>query len=338
MAYARTLPLDRRRAGHDDDGMQRSALSSLHPPIEPYSCGHLDVPDGHRLYLEECGAPDGLPVVILHGGPGGGINPTMRRFHDPRRHRIVLFDQRGCGRSTPKGSLDANTTWDLVADMELIRTQLGIERWQIFGGSWGSTLALAYAEQHPSRVTGLVLRGVFLLRRAELDWFYQTGARWLFPEAYKALVDGIPPAERGDLIRAFHARVTGPDPVIALAAARAWTEWESTTLSLVPDRSRRAMFPDADEALAFARIETHYFINGGFFRSDTELLDNIWRIRHLPCAIIQGRYDVVTPMQSALDLASEWPRATLEIIEDAGHAMTEPGIAAALVRAGRLIG
>ena len=308
---------------------------SLYPAIEPYQSGMLDVTDGHRLYFESCGNPNGQPVVILHGGPGGGSNPTMRRFHDPNRYRIVLFDQRGCGRSTPGTSIDANTTWDLVADIERLRQHLGITSWQLFGGSWGSTLALAYAQACPERVTGLILRGIFLLRKCELDWFYQTGARWFFPEAYAALSGGVPEAERGNLIEAYYRRVTNPDLGIALPAARAWTLWESTTLSLVPDPDRLMLFPDPMEALAFARLETHYFVNRGFFTRDGELLDNIGRIRHLPGIIVQGRYDMVTPPRSAFDLAAAWPAAVLHMVPDAGHAMTEPGIALALVNATR---
>lgn len=318
--------------------MARTHSALLHPPLEPYDTGYLDVTDGHRLYYEQSGSPGGRPVVVLHGGPGGGSNPTMRRFHDPGSHRIVLFDQRGCGRSTPRASIEANTTWHLVADMERLRVHLGIERWQLFGGSWGSTLALAYALTCPDRVTGMVLRGIFLLRRAELDWFYQSGARWLFPDAYARLADALPEAERGDVLAAYHRRVTSPDLAVALAAARAWTTWESTTLALVTDADRQLMFPDEGEALAFARIECHYFVNGGFFARDGWLLEEAPRLAHIPAILVQGRYDVVTPPQSAFDLAARLPRARLQLVADAGHAMTEPGIVAALVAATRSLG
>lgn len=310
----------------------------LYPPLEPYAAGILDVSDGHRLYFEQCGNPGGKPVVVLHGGPGGGINPTMRRFHDPNRHRIVLFDQRGCGRSTPRASVTANTTWHLVDDIERLRRHLGIASWQLFGGSWGSTLALAYAQTHPERVSALVLRGVFLLRASELEWFYGNGARWLFPEAFKALCEPIPEAERHDLIAAYHRRVTSPDLDIAMPAARSWTQWESTTLSLLADPDRASVYPDPLEALAFARLECHYFVNRGFFECDGQLLENVGRVSHLPCIIVQGRYDVVTPPRSAIELAEAWPGASLTIVPDAGHAMTEPGIALALVNATRALG
>jgi proline iminopeptidase len=307
----------------------------LYPPIEPYRRDRLTVPGGHELYFEECGNAAGKPVLIVHGGPGGGSNPTMRRYHDPSRYRIVLLDQRGCGRSTPHASLVENTTWHLVDDMEALRIHLGIERWQLVGGSWGSTLALAYAQRHPLRVSELLLRGVFLLRRAELDWFYREGASWLYPDAWDAFVAPIPPAERGDLIEAYYRRLAHGDPKIQLAAARSWSIWEGSTLALVQDEDRIRHFSADNYALAFARIECHYFVNRGFFRHDGELLAGVSRIRHVPCTIVHGRYDVVTPLKSAWDLKAAWPEANLRIVPDAGHAMTEPGIVHELVAATR---
>ena len=307
----------------------------LYPPIEPYRRDRLVVTGGHQIYYEESGNRNGSPVLIVHGGPGGGSNPTMRRYHDPARYRIIMLDQRGCGRSTPHASLVANTTWDLVDDMEALRVALGIAQWQLVGGSWGSTLSLAYAQTHPSRVSALVLRGVFLLRQAELDWFYRDGASWLYPDAYDAFVQLIPPSERGDLIGAYHRRLTHPDAKIQLAAARAWSVWEGSTLALIPDEERISHFSADAYALAFARIECHYFVNRGFFQHDGALLAGVPRIRHIPCVIVHGRYDVVTPMRSAWDLKAAWPEADLRIVPDAGHAMTEPGIIHELVAATR---
>ncbi|MFT4078037.1 prolyl aminopeptidase [Rhodomicrobium sp.] len=305
----------------------------LFPDISPYRTGWLKVSDRHDIYFEECGNPAGKPAVWVHGGPGGGCNATMRRYHDPSKYRIVLFDQRGCGRSTPHASLDENTTWDLVADMERLREHLGIDRWQLCGGSWGSTLSLAYAETHPERVSELVLRGIFLLRRAELDWFYQEGTSWLFPDAFEAYQAPIPPAERGDMIAAYHRRLTSADAAERLAAACAWSIWEGTTLSLFADPARVNQFGSEFYALAFARIECHYFMNRGFFRSDNQLLEDAGRIAHLPGTIIHGRYDVVTPLKNAWDLARAWPKAQLRIVPDSGHAASEPGIVHEIVSA-----
>lgn len=305
----------------------------LHPPIEPYDAGLLDVTGGHLIYFEQCGNPRGRPALIVHGGPGGGSNALMRRFHDPQHYRIILFDQRGCGRSVPHASIEANTTWDLIDDMERLRTHLRLERWQLLGGSWGSTLALAYAQMHPASVTGLILRGIFLLRRSELDWFYQDGCNWIFPEAYAQFAGIIPAAERGDMIRAFHERLTGPDKDVQLAAARAWSLWEGTTISLLHDPDRSRMFGNDTYALAFARIETHYFVNQGFFRRDGELLERAHRLHAIPGVIIHGRYDVVTPVRNAWDLKMAWPEADLRIVPDAGHAMSEPGIVHEIVAA-----
>ncbi len=308
---------------------------TLYPPIEPHRTGMLDVGDGHAMYFEECGNPRGQPALLLHGGPGGGCNPTMRRFHDPEHYRIILFDQRGCGRSTPNAALEANTTWHLVADMERLRQALGIARWQVFGGSWGSTLALAYAQRHPDRVDSLVLRGIFLVRRAELEWFYQQGCSWIYPDAFAAFESVIPPAERGDLIAAYHKRLTDPDPHVVLAAAKAWSVWEGSTLSLVPDAERIRTFGADAYAVAFARIECHYFVNAGFFATDGQLLTDAGRLAGIPGVIIHGRYDVVTPVKNAWDLKAVWPGAELRIVPDAGHAMSEPGIAHELVSATR---
>jgi proline iminopeptidase len=307
----------------------------LYPPIEPYLQERLKVGGGHEMYFEECGNPAGKAVAIVHGGPGGGCNTAMRRYHDPSRYRIVLFDQRGCGRSLPHASLEANTTGHLIADMEKLRAHLGIERWQLFGGSWGSTLSLAYAQRHPDRVSELVLRGIFLLRREELRWFYQGGCSWLFPEAFEEFKRIIPEEERGDMIAAYHRRLTGSDRNAEIAAARAWSVWEGSTLSLLQDPERVKLFGADSYAIAFARIECHYFINRGFFERDDELLIGAARIRHLPCVIVHGRYDVVTPVKNAWDLTRKWPEAELRIIADAGHAMTEPGTVHELVAATR---
>jgi proline iminopeptidase len=257
----------------------------------------------------------------------------MRRYHNPAHYRIILFDQRGCGRSTPHACLEDNTTWHLVADMEALRAHLGIQRWQLCGGSWGSTLALAYAQTHPVAVTELILRGVFLLRRAELEWFYQEGCNWLFPDAFEDYLAPIPPEERHDMIAAYHRRLTGADEAAQLAAAQAWSAWEGTTLSVTADDVRVARFREERYALAFARIEAHYFAHKGFFDSDDQLLRNASRLRHIPGVIIHGRYDVITPLRNAWDLKRVWPEAKLRIVPDAGHAMTEPGIAREIIRA-----
>ncbi len=306
---------------------------SLYAPLDLFNEGFLETKDGHKVYFAECGNPAGAPAVIVHGGPGGGSNPTMRRFHDPRHYRIVLFDQRGCGRSLPNAAIENNTTWHLVEDMERLRQHLGIAQWQLFGGSWGSTLALAYAITYPERVSALVLRGIFLLRQSELAWFYQDGARHLFPEAWEAFEQVIPEDERGDMIGAYYRRLTHPDPSVHMPAAEAWSVWEGTTLSLVQDPARVRAFAVPAYALAFARIESHYFVNRGFFAEDGALLKQAHRLEALPGVIVHGRYDVVTPVRSAWDLKRAWPRAELRIVPDAGHAMTEPSIIHELVRA-----
>ena len=305
----------------------------LYVETEPFSSGWLSTGSAHELYFEECGSLQGKPVVVLHGGPGGAINPTMRRFFDPARWRVALFDQRGCGRSRPNASLENNTTWDLVEDIERLRRHLGIEKWVVFGGSWGSTLAIAYAIRHPERVSGLILRGVFLLTQRELDWFYQDGASMLFPDAWARFLAPIPADERHDLMAAYHKRLTNPDRRIQAQAASAWSQWEGDTLSLRGPQARPAKFSEVDFAIAFARIECHFFTNKGFFEEDGWLLKNIDAIRGIPGWIVQGRFDVVTPLETAWALKQAWPEARFDIIWDAGHASTEPGIIDALVRA-----
>ena len=300
-------------------------LRSLYPEIEPFDSGFLRVSELHTLYYEQSGNPNGKPVVFVHGGPGGGTSPKCRRFFDPAIYRIVLFDQRGCGQSTPHAELTDNTTWALVADMERVRGHLQIDRWQVFGGSWGSTLALAYAQTHPDKVTELVLRGIFMLRRWELEWFYQKGCDALYPDAWETYLNAIPEAERGDLMSAYHRRLTSPDAATRVAAARAWSVWEGATSFLWQDSSHIASSGEDEFALAFARIECHYFVNGGFFEHDDQLLRNVDRIRHIPTVIVQGRYDVVCPMRSAWDLHRAWPEADLHIVQDAGHSAFEPG-------------
>jgi len=303
----------------------------LFPPIEPFSTGRLRVSELHTIHYEECGRPDGQPLVFLHGGPGGGIDEVYRRYFDPRRWRIVLFDQRGCGKSTPHAELRENTTWDLVADIERLRERLEIDRWVVFGGSWGSTLSLAYAESHPERCKALVLRGIFLLRQKELEWFYQEGASNLFPDAWDTYLAPIPPRERGNLIKAYYKRLTSRDRRVRMQAARAWSVWEGTTSKLFTDPDLVRRFAGSRFAEAFARIEAHYFVNRGFLERDDQLLRDVKRIRDIPGVIVQGRYDVVCPMRSAWDLHRAWPEAKLVVVPDAGHSMTEPGIRSALI-------
>lgn len=308
-------------------------MRTLYPEIQPYDIGSLQVDDRHTLYYEQCGNPAGKPVVLLHGGPGGGCSDKMRRFHDPAKYRIVLFDQRGSGRSLPHADLVGNTTWDLVADIETLRERLGIDAWQVFGGSWGSTLALAYAQTHPGRVTELVLRGIFMLRDWELKWFYQEGASRLFPEAWEQYVSVIPLDERDDMIAAFHQRLTSSDEATRLAAARAWSVWEGATSFLHIDPDFVSGHEDAQFALAFARIENHYFINRGFFEVDDQLLRDAHRIADIPGVIVHGRYDVVCPVVNAWDLHKAWPKAELMISPASGHSAFEAENVDALVRA-----
>lgn len=308
-------------------------MRDLYPDIEPFDTGVLAVDARHRVYYEQCGNPKGKPVVILHGGPGAGCSAKMRRFHDPRHYRIVLFDQRGAGRSTPHADLQDNTTWDLVADIEKLRTHLGIERWQVFGGSWGSTLALAYAQAHPARTTELVLRGIFMLRRWELEWFYQEGASRIFPDAWQKYIAHIPGVEHGDLISAYHRRLTSPDEAVRLAAARVWSVWEAATSLLIPEDDFVDSHQDAHFALSFARIESHYFVNGGFFEVEDQLLRGAYRLADIPGVIVHGRYDVVCPIQNAFDLHRVWPQARLVVSPNSGHSAFEPENASALVAA-----
>lgn len=313
----------------------RSKLRLLYPPIRPYRTGHLRVSEVHEIYFEESGNPRGKPAVFLHGGPGAGTDPRMRGFFDPERYRIVLFDQRGCGKSRPHASLVDNTTWHLVEDIERLREHLGIEKWLVFGGSWGSTLALAYSQTYPQRVTQLVLRGIFLLRRWELEWFYQSpgGAAALYPDLWEQYVAPIPAAERSDMMRAYYERLTSEDPNVLASAARAWSIWEGATSFLRLNPSYVAKFNQGAYAAAFARIECHYFVNGGFLRSDNQLIEEVGRIRHIPAVIVQGRYDVVCPMRSAWDLHRAWPEAALRVSIDAGHSAFEPSNLHELIRA-----
>jgi proline iminopeptidase len=312
-----------------------SPMRNLYPPIEPFDQGRLRVSPVHELYYEQCGAPHGRPVVFLHGGPGAGLIPDHRRFFDPDAYRIVLFDQRGSGQSTPHASLEDNTTWDLVDDIERLREHLGIDRWLVFGGSWGSTLSLAYAETHPEPVRGLVLRGIFLCRPAEIRWFYQAsaGASAIFPDTWEEYVRIIPENERSDMLRAYHRRLTSDDETVRLEAARAWSIWEGSALTLLPNQELLDHFSAPETALALARIECHYFVNNCFFPTDNYLIENIAGIRHLPAVIVQGRYDIICPMMSAWELHKAWPEAEFRLVPDAGHAATEPGIASALVEA-----
>jgi proline iminopeptidase len=308
------------------------ARRTLYPEVEPYRTGRLQVSPIHDLYFEECGNPRGKPVVFLHGGPGLGTSARQRRFFDPAAYRIVLFDQRGCGQSRPHASLEENTTWHLVDDMERLRRERGIDRGQLVGGSWGSSLALAYALVHPQRVTELVLRGIFLLRKSEIDWFYQAGASALFADAWEDYLAPIPEAERGDLLRAYHRRLTGADGDERRRCAKAWSQWEARTSFLLPDEEYVAHLGDPEVAAAFARIECHYFLNEGFLAGRSPL-DGVDRFRHIPAVIVQGRYDVVCPMETAWALHRAWPEADFRLVPDAGHASYEPGITHELIEA-----
>ncbi|ATQ43741.1 prolyl aminopeptidase [Caulobacter mirabilis] len=312
---------------------QPNSRRGLYPEIEPNDFGWLAVGGPHEIYWETCGNPKGKAAVVLHGGPGGAINPTMRRFFNPDKWRVALFDQRGCGRSRPNASLEDNTTWSLIQDIERLREHLGVEKWTVFGGSWGSTLALAYAITHPDRVEGLVLRGIFLLTQRELKWFYQDGASHLFPDAWERFKAPIPEAERGDMISAYHRRLTHTDRRVQAEAAAAWSQWEGDTISIRGPEARPPKFNEVDFAIAFARIECHFFANRGFLEEDGWLLKNVDRIRDIPGWIVQGRFDVVTPLESAWALHKAWPEAKFDIVWDAGHASTEPGIIDGLIRA-----
>lgn len=311
----------------------KDPFSWRYPAIEPYRTGKLKVSSLHEIYFEESGNPKGKPAVFVHGGPGGATDAKQRQFFDPQKYRIVLFDQRGCGKSTPYACLDENTTWDLVSDMEKIRQHLGIERWQVFGGSWGSTLSLAYAQKHPSCVTELVLRGIFLLRKKEIDWFYQFGASEIFPDAWEGYLKPIPKEERRDLVAAYAKRLMSNDKKVQLEAARAWSVWEGSTSKLFPDQNFIDHYGEDQFAIAFARIENHYFTNKGFFEVDGQLLRDIDKIRNIPAVIVQGRYDMCCPMDSAWALHRAWPEAEFVIAPDAGHSAFEPSINKALVAA-----
>lgn len=313
--------------------MQKDPLTWLYPPIEPFRIHRLRVSDLHELHVEESGNPDGKPVVFLHGGPGGGTGPKHRRFFDPRKYRIVLFDQRGCGQSTPYAEIRENTTWDLVEDIERIRRHLGVDRWQVFGGSWGSTLALAYAQKHADRVAELVLRGIFLLREWELRWFYQEGASRLFPEPFAAFRSHIPEAEQGDLAAAYAKRLFSEDPAVNLPAAKAWSIWEGSVSKLLPDEAFAATYGQDATTLAFARIECHYFMHKGWLESEDQLLRDAPKLKGVPGVIVQGRYDCVCPPQNAWDLHQAWPDSELVMVPDAGHSATEWNISKALVAA-----
>lgn len=308
-------------------------MREFYPEIDVNQSGMLKVSDIHTLYWEDCGNPNGQPILFLHGGPGGGIDPAYRRFFDPQAYRIILFDQRGSGKSTPCAELRENTTWDLVADIEKIREMLGIEKWVVFGGSWGSTLSLTYAITHPERCHALVLRGIFLCRPSEIKWFYQEGASQIFPDIWEQYFNLIPANERHDMVTAYYKRLTSTDEKTRLEAAKAWSKWEAATSRLIVDPKAIDEFEDPEYALSFARIECHYFMNNAFFKTNNWILENISKIKHIPSVIIQGRYDVVCPATSAWELHRAWPEAEFKIIADAGHSMSEPGIRSALIEA-----
>jgi len=308
-------------------------IRTLYPPIEPYMTDFLKVDDTHNLYFEQSGNPNGKSVVVLHGGPGGGVLPYYREYFDAKAYRIVMFDQRGAGKSTPSASLKDNTTWHLVEDIEKLRKHLKIDRWVVFGGSWGSSLALAYAETYPSIVKALILRGIFALRRKELLWFYQEGACSMFPEAWDDFLAPIPVVERGDLMSAYHRRLTGPDEQEKLKCAKAWTKWEMLTSRLLVNPEAVQRGEEDHFAITFSRIECHYFVNGGFLKSDSQLIDDAHKIAQIPGVIVQGRYDVVCPVTTAWDLHKRWPIAEYHVVPDAGHSMKENGILSRLVEA-----
>ena len=308
-------------------------MRELYPPREAYKEGKLQVSNLHTVYFEESGNPQGKPIVVLHGGPGGGCPSYYRQYFNPEKWRLIMFDQRGCGKSTPHAELRENTTWDLVSDIEKIREHLGIDKWVVFGGSWGSTLSLAYSQTHPQRCNGLILRGIFMLRQKELHWFYQEGASNIFPDAWEEYLKPIPLEERDDLLNAYYKRLTSEDKRVRLEAARAWSIWEASTSKLFLDKFLMNSFGESAFADAFARIECHYFVNKGFFETEDQLLLNVDKIRHIPAVIVQGRYDVVCPMISAWELHKEWKEAEFIVVPDAGHSMTEPGIQTALIDA-----
>ena len=307
-------------------------MRTLYPAIDPYAHGHLDVGDGHSVYWERVGTPGAKPAVFLHGGPGGGISPDHRRLFDPDRYDLLLFDQRGCGRSTPHAALEANTTWHLVADIERLRELMGVDQWLVFGGSWGSALALAYAQSHPSHVSELILRGIFTLRQQEVDWYYQEGASRIYPDKWERFLAPIAEPDRGDLLHAYHRILTGENRLAQVAAAKAWSVWEGETIRLLPDAALSATHEDDVFALAFARIENHYFVHRGWLE-EGQLIRNAGKLRDIPGVIVQGRYDMACPAETAWALHKAWPEARFEMIEGAGHAYNEPGILDALIRA-----
>ena len=307
-------------------------MRQLYPPTEPYLEKNIAVSQLHTVHYEECGNPDGKPALFVHGGPGGGIEKVYRQYFDPDKYRLILVDQRGSGKSTPHAELEENTTQHLVSDMERVRVDAGVERWLVFGGSWGSTLGLAYAQAHPDRVTELILRGIFLCRDDEIRWFYQEGASRIFPDHWEQFIAPIPVEERDDLLQAYYRRLTSKDESVRQQAARTWSVWEGVTSKLYPDDKAEEKFGDAQFSLAFARIESHYFVNHAFLRPN-QLLEDVPKIAHIPCVIVQGRYDIVCPITSAWDLHRAWPAADLQIVPDAGHSITEPGIIDRLVTA-----
>ncbi|UUV06157.1 prolyl aminopeptidase [Ruegeria sp. YS9] len=309
---------------------QKRAVQYLYPPIDPFDQRMVDMGDGHRIYVEQCGNPDGIPVVILHGGPGGGCSPAMRRYFDPQVYRVILFDQRGCGRSRPTASVEDNTTWHLVADIERLRKLIEIEEWIAFGGSWGATLALIYAQTHPDRVSRLVLRGVFLATQAELDWFYGGGAGRFWPEQWQKFTSLLPEVELNDTIAAYNKRLFSGDRATEILYARAWSHWENALASIHTNGSVGES--PGEYARTFARLENHYFTNKAFLETDGQILDQMDRIAHIPGHIVQGRYDMICPPQAAWSLAERWPNAELKMVRQAGHALSEPGISAELVR------
>jgi len=303
----------------------------LYPEIKPYNEFKLKVSDLHTLHVEESGNRTGKPVIFLHGGPGGGIEPIYRRYFNPKKWRIIIFDQRGCGQSTPHAELKENTTWDLVEDIEKIREHLKIDKWVVFGGSWGSTLAMTYGITHPQVCKGLILRGIFMIRKKEINWFYQEGASYIFPDEWEKYLEPIPQEEHHDLLSAYYKRLTSNDSLIRYKAANAWSLWEASTSKLIQNNKSLHHFSDQQVAEAFARIECHYFINNGFFETDEWILENVKEIRKIPTAIIHGRYDIVCPITSAWELHKKIPEASFHIIKDAGHSMTEEGIAKKLI-------
>lgn len=307
-------------------------MNDLYPSIAPYKSQRLCVDNRHQLYIEQVGNPNGIPALFLHGGPGAGCEPYHRRFFDPELFRVVLFDQRGCGRSTPHASLENNTTWDLVEDIERIRQELNIDRWMLFGGSWGSTLSLAYAQTHPERVTGLVLRGIFLCRDSEIEWFYQNGASWVFPDYWEDFIAPIPRAERDNLLHAYHRRLIGDDEILRMAVAKSWSVWEGRSASLQPNQAVVGFFSDPHTALSIARIEAHYFVNHAFLQPN-QLLKQASKLAGILGIIVQGRYDLICPMRSAWELNQAWPESELIVVPDAGHSAAEAGISSALVQA-----